>query len=75
MSLATLAGSTGFAARPYGLGGLALIVLFVIQSEVRFGVKARSSQAGATDRKSSLVLSATSLVPIAGFALAMKHAS
>jgi protein-S-isoprenylcysteine O-methyltransferase Ste14 len=75
MTLAALAGSLGFAARPYGLGGVVLIVLFVIQSEVRFGAKARSSRAGATDRTSSLTLSATSLIPILGFALAMKHAS
>ncbi|MGZ6040499.1 MAG: methyltransferase family protein [Phenylobacterium sp.] len=75
MTLATLAGSLGFAARPYGLGGLALIVLFVIQSEVRFGAKARSSRAGATDRRSSLALTATTLIPIAGFALSMKHAA
>lgn len=75
MTLTALAGSLGFATRPYGLGGLLLIVLFVIQSEVRFGARARSSRAGATDGRSSLMLSATSLIPILGFALAMKHAS
>ena len=75
MTLPALAGSLGFAARPYGLGGVALIVLFIIQSEVRFGERARSSQAGATDRKSSLALTVTTLVPIAGFVLAMKHAA
>ena len=74
MTLMALAGSLGFAARPYGLGGVVLILLFVIQSEVRFGAKARSSQAGATDRQSSLALTATTLVPIAGFAFAMKYA-
>jgi protein-S-isoprenylcysteine O-methyltransferase len=73
MTIADVA-ATGFAARPYGLGGLALIVLFVIQSEVRFGARARTSRAEGTDRRSSLVLTATTLVPILGFALAMKHA-
>ena len=73
MTLAALSGSLGFAARPYGLGGVALIVLFIIQSEVRFGARARSGRAGDTDRKSSLALSVTTLVPIAGFAFAMKY--
>ncbi|HLZ75564.1 isoprenylcysteine carboxylmethyltransferase family protein [Phenylobacterium sp.] len=72
MTFAAISG--WFAARPYGLGGVALIVLFLIQSEVRFGAKARSSRAEGTDRRSSVVLSATSLVPILGFALSMKHA-
>jgi protein-S-isoprenylcysteine O-methyltransferase len=75
MNIARLAADLGFAARPYGLGGVVLIVLFVIQSEVRFGARARSSQAGGTDGRSSLVLTATTLVPIVGFALAMRHAS
>lgn len=75
MSLAALAATLGFAARPYGLGGAALIVLFLIQSEVRFGARARSGQADATDGKSTLALTATTLVPILGFALAMKHAT
>jgi protein-S-isoprenylcysteine O-methyltransferase Ste14 len=73
MTLAATAGSW-FAARPYGWGGSALIVLFVIQSEVRFGAKARASRAEATDRRSSLALSVTTLVPIAGFAFSMKYA-
>ena len=75
MSLTALSAWLDFAARPYGLGGLVLIVLFMIQAEVRFGAKARSGRAGATDRSSSLILSATSLIPILGYALSMKAAS
>jgi len=72
MTVTGLAGVLGMAARPYGLGGMALIVLFVIQSEVRFGARARSSRAEGTDRSSSLVLTLTTLVPVVGFIFAMK---
>jgi len=64
----------GMTGHPYGLGGLALLILYIIQSEVRFGAEARSSRAGATDRHSSLLLSLATVVPILGFALAMKLA-
>ena len=69
-----LAGAIGLAARPYGLGGVALIVLYVIQSEVRFGARARSSKAGPSDRRSSLALSLAAAAPLLGFVLAMKLA-
>ena len=74
MTLAALPGALGFAARPYGLGGVLLILLFVIEAEVRFGARARSSRAEETDRRSTLALTFGTLVPIAGFALVMKHA-
>ncbi|HEV2532359.1 isoprenylcysteine carboxylmethyltransferase family protein [Phenylobacterium sp.] len=64
----------GFTARPYALGGALLIVLYVIQAEVRFGSKARSGKAGASDRRSSLVLTLASLVPVAGLVTAIKLA-
>jgi protein-S-isoprenylcysteine O-methyltransferase len=44
----------------------------MIQSEVRFGARARSSRPGAADRHSSLVLSLAALIPILGFAAAIK---
>jgi protein-S-isoprenylcysteine O-methyltransferase len=69
-----LAHMMGLSAHPYGLGGVALIVLFLIQSEIRFGARARSSRAGATDRRSSLLLTVGTLIPIAGFVFAMKRA-
>ena len=57
---------------PYGIGAFAVLILYAIQAEIRFGSKARSSSAGASDRGSSKVLSIAALVPILGFALAMK---
>ncbi|HEY3948556.1 isoprenylcysteine carboxylmethyltransferase family protein [Phenylobacterium sp.] len=69
-----VAGALGFAGRPYGAAGAALLVLYVIQSEVRFGASARSSRAGATDRRSSLTLSLAAAVPVLGWAAAMKLA-
>ena len=63
----------GFRALPcYGLGGLAVLVLYGLQSEVRFGAKARSSSAGPADRGSSLALTGAALLVGVGFVLAMK---
>lgn len=56
----------------YGIGALAVILLFAIQSEIRFGARARSIRAGASDRNSTLALSLSGIVPLLGFALAMK---
>ena len=60
---------------PYGIGGLAIVLLYVIQAEVRFGAKARSHRAGASDRGSTIALSVAAMVPVLGFALAMKAAA
>jgi protein-S-isoprenylcysteine O-methyltransferase len=60
---------------PYGMGALTVLILYVIQSEIRFGRKARSNAAGAADRGSSMALSIAANVPILGFALAMKAAT
>lgn len=60
---------------PHGIGGLAIVVLYVIQAEVRFGAKARSHRAGASDRGSTIALSIAAMVPVLGFALAMKAAA
>ena len=63
----------GFRALPsFGLGGLAVLLLYGLQSEVRFGAKARSHAAGSADRGSSVALSCASLVVVFGFVLAMK---
>jgi len=56
----------------YGLGGVALLILYVLQSELRFGSHARSHRAGASDRNSTLVVSISSAFPVLGFALGMK---
>ncbi len=60
---------------PYGLGGVVVLILYAIQSEIRFGGKARSHAAGAADRGSSRLLSIAALVPILGFVLAVKAAT
>ena len=66
----------GFRALPaYGLGGLAVLLLYGLQSEVRFGAKARSRAKGPADRGSSLAISAADLLLVAGFVLAMKSGS
>lgn len=56
----------------YGIGALVVILLFAIQSEVRFGARARTIRTGASDRNSTLTLSLSQMVPLLGFALAMK---
>lgn len=61
-----------FALPPYGLGALIVLLLYAIQGEIRFGARARSHATGASDRRSTLVVSSASAVPVIGFVLAMK---
>jgi len=62
-----------FAALPaYGLGGLVVLLLYAIQSEVRFGSHARTMRTGASDRNSTLAVSISAAVSVLGFALAVK---
>jgi protein-S-isoprenylcysteine O-methyltransferase Ste14 len=67
-----LANALGLHLPPYGMGGALLILFYVIQAEIRFGSRARSSAAGASDRGSTRALSLSSTVPIIGFALVMQ---
>jgi len=63
----------GIAALPlHGLGALAVILAYALQSEVRFGARARSHSTGGSDRGSTRALSLASAVPVLGFVLAMK---
>jgi len=63
----------GFSSLPaHGLAALLVLLLYVIQSEIRFGARARSHAATASDRGSTIALSAAALVPVLGFALAIK---
>ncbi len=57
---------------PYGVGALLVLLLYAIQAEIRFGAKARSHATGVSDRRSTLVVSLASAVPVVGFVLAMK---
>ncbi|HEY7902688.1 MAG TPA: isoprenylcysteine carboxylmethyltransferase family protein [Casimicrobiaceae bacterium] len=62
-----------FAALPaYGLGAVVVLLLYAIQSEVRFGARARTSRPGPADRHSTLLVSMSAAISILGFALAMK---
>ncbi len=56
----------------YGIGAVILILLYMIQTEIRYGQRARAMHAGSADRKSTLALSLCALVPVFGFVLAMK---
>ncbi|HEX4333524.1 MAG TPA: isoprenylcysteine carboxylmethyltransferase family protein [Usitatibacter sp.] len=56
----------------YGIGGVAILLLYVVQAEVRFGARARSHSTGPADRGSSVLISVASLFPILGLTLAMK---
>src|SRR5213082_1135499 len=65
-----------FAALPsYGRGGLAVLLLYAIQSEIRFGSRARAHRTEASDRNSTWVVSISAAVPVLGFALGMKASS
>jgi protein-S-isoprenylcysteine O-methyltransferase Ste14 len=62
-----------FTALPgYGVGALRVLLLYAIQSEVRFGRKARRMSTGPADRGSMLAVSLSSAIPVLGFVLAMK---
>jgi protein-S-isoprenylcysteine O-methyltransferase Ste14 len=65
-----------FAALPsYGKVGLILLLLYGLQSELRFGRKARKMAAGAADRGSTWAVSLASAIPVIGFIIAMKRQS
>lgn len=65
-----------FTALPgYGIAALVVLLLYAIQSEIRFGRQARTMRAGSADRKSTLAVSAAAAVPVLGFVLAMKASS
>jgi len=57
---------------PHGIAALLILLLYALESELRFGAKARSHSAGEADRKSTMVLKLASAVPLLGFVLAMK---
>ena len=57
---------------PHGLGALAVLLLYAVQSEVRFGARARSHSAGASDRRSTIAVSLAAAIPVLGFVLAMQ---
>jgi protein-S-isoprenylcysteine O-methyltransferase Ste14 len=56
----------------HGLAALGVLLLYAIESEIRFGAKARTMNAGPADRWSTLAVSLASAVPVVGFILAMR---
>ena len=60
---------------PYGIGALVVLLLYAIESEIRFGARARSHVTGAPDRGSTIAVSAASVTTLVGFVLAMKSAA
>lgn len=64
---------TPFVALPgYGLAALVVLLLYGVQSEIRFGKRARTMRAGGTDRKSTLAVSLGAAVSVLGFAVGIK---
>ena len=57
---------------PHGVAAVLVLLLYAVQSEMRFGARARSHATGASDGHSTLVVSLASAVPVLGFALAIK---
>ncbi|HEY1583267.1 MAG TPA: isoprenylcysteine carboxylmethyltransferase family protein [Chthoniobacterales bacterium] len=57
---------------PYGLGGLVILLLYGLQSEIRFGARARTMRAGASDRWSTLAVSFSAAVAVLGFVCGIK---
>ncbi len=63
----------GFRVLPsYGVGGLVVLLLYAVESEVRFGQRARTHFAGPSDRGSTVAVSLAAVVPVIGFVLALK---
>ncbi len=56
----------------HGLTALGLLLLYAIESEIRFGAKARTMAAGPADRWSTIAVSFASGVPVIGFIFAMR---
>lgn len=67
-----LANAFGLHLAPYSMAIVVIIILYAIQSEVRFGASARRSRAGENDRGSTRYVSIASTVPIVGFAVVTK---
>ena len=66
------AAARGLVLHPYSVAALLVLLLYTVQSEIRFGAKARTIAAGASDRGSTLALSFSPLVPVVGFALSIQ---
>ncbi len=59
----------------YGIAAVFLLLLYAVQSEIRFGKRARSIRTEPSDRNSTLVVSLSATIPVFGFCLAAKSTS
>lgn len=59
----------------YRLGGLILLALYAIQSEIRFGSHSRGLRASKWDRNSTVLVSVSALTPMIGLVLTIKATS
>ena len=57
---------------PHLAAAVAVLILYVVQAELRFGKTARASKPGAADRGSTWVLSYAVLIPILGLVFAIE---
>jgi len=57
---------------PHLAAAVVVMILYVIQAELRFGSKARASKPGAADRGSTWVLSYAVVIPIMGLVFAIE---
>ena len=63
----------GFRSLPaHGLAAVGVLLLYAVESEIRFGAKARTMWAGPADRWSTIMVSLASCVPVLGFIFAMR---
>lgn len=64
---------SGFKQLPsYGVAAVVVMLLYAVQSEIRFGQRARTMRTGPADRKSTFAVAVCAAIPILGFVLAMK---
>jgi protein-S-isoprenylcysteine O-methyltransferase Ste14 len=59
----------------YGLSGLFVLLLYAVESEIRFGSRVRTVRTGPSNHNSTLAVSLCAAVPVLGFVLAMKSSS
>jgi protein-S-isoprenylcysteine O-methyltransferase Ste14 len=57
---------------PHGLAAVGMLLLYAIESEIRFGARARTIFTGPADRWSTIAVTIGSAVPVLGFVIAMR---
>jgi protein-S-isoprenylcysteine O-methyltransferase Ste14 len=66
----------GFKSLPaHGMAAVGVLLLYAVESEIRFGKKARTMWAGPADRWSTIAVALASAVPVLGFIFAMRGES